>query len=76
MRFLDFPNWVQYLSLAVDFDRLGDILLILSIIHIIMIIYVIKKTPGIFCKVILCSMLLELPAVTVFLLYVAGLPKA
>jgi hypothetical protein len=77
MRFLDFPDWIGQLSLAIDLSWLGVFLIFLSLVHIcLIVIVVIKKTFSPFIKAAICIALLELPTITILLLWIAGLPKA
>lgn len=77
MRFLDFPDWVGQLALLADTSA-GGILIALSLLHIFLIIvsFSEKIRAHILYRFFLCVALLELPFGTVFLLFVAGLPKA
>uniref|UniRef100_UPI003342B421 hypothetical protein n=1 Tax=Castellaniella defragrans TaxID=75697 RepID=UPI003342B421 len=77
MRFLDFPDWLGRLSLVVDYSWLGDVLIFLSLVHIGLVAVVcIKKIGSLPVRFAVCAVLLELPVLTLLLLYVAGLPKA
>jgi hypothetical protein len=79
MRFLDFPDWIGRLSLAFDDVSFlpGGFFILLALVHICLITVVIcKKMLTPFLKVIICIALLELPVITILLLWIAGLPKA
>ena len=77
MRFLDFPDWLGQLSLAIDSGWFGGALLLLSFAHVYLIVVIARRnTASRFIRAAICVALFELPATTVLLVYVAGLPKA
>ena len=77
MRFLEFPDWLGQLALAVDASWIGGLLLCLSFIHFFFIFATsTRKDLGRFYRIALSVLLLDVPAATLLLLYVAGLPKA
>jgi hypothetical protein len=77
--FLDFPDWVRRLSLALDDVSFwpGGFFILLTLANICLISIVIcKRTLTPFYKAIICIALLELPIIIILLLWIAGLPKA
>lgn len=76
MRFLDFPEWMQILALFIDSDD-GLLFVVMAIMHVVVLAASISKkvrASKIHNALTLVVMAL-LPIITIFSIYVAGLPK-
>lgn len=77
MRFLDFPDYIQNLSLMMD-STLGIPFIAVSVLQVVTLLFSAferVRTRAAFRFLVVASLVVT-PAIMIGLLYVAGLPKA
>lgn len=76
VRFLDFPEWTQRIALFIDSDE-AFLFIVIAMLHLAILAASISKTvrASTTHRALTLFVVALLPLVTLFAIYVAGLPK-